>query len=663
MQLHDFRHHPVIKFFLYIVFFVVIIAFVFAYGWNAASSNRANAEANFARYQSSDPLAFLPWRKWEYISVNEVRASREQVAQRKFRILPQQLMQFLAQQGQMPQWATDEEAVQLAMDNRILRAEGRRLGIVVSRDEIIGELKQQYGSNPAMLDQAAMQKGMTVDQFIDYLTEEAAAARVKGFIANQARASLFELWQEFLLAKEKITLKVAAYPVEHYVSNVQVSETDLQEYLDKNVEAYRVPTKRRYAYAKVTKEELRQTVAPTPEDVKAHYEKNQEAFKESDAVKVEEFFIPVSADQPSTAALELANKAYAAAPAATEWNKLADEIQAASPEKSIYYRAQDWIERSDDAKRIYGQSYVESAFTLADNVISSPVLGPTGYHVMRRIERRAEGVPALDTIYAKVESHYKDSKADELFKEKRKTLEAEALKYSAVKDFATGVAIKDELTTQVTVTNLNIPGVGALQEHAAYIRAMKPGKMSELIPIPSQNPDTLCVIEVAEETESYLPKLDEVRAAVEEQVKKLKAGELALAAAEAARKAVEGGAEFDVAVADAPKAAVESKPFTRVESVDALEAPLIGFAQESRGIVRGSVGVSPYGEDQSAPLGYAVWRVKSLAEPTRDEFTEQRRSFEADYLGLMGATLVEEWLADKRKELGYELLYKTPDKS
>ncbi len=101
---------------------------------------------------------------------------------------------------------------------------------------------------------------------------------------------------------------------------------------------------------------------------------------------------------------------------------------------------------------------------------------------------------------------------------------------------------------------------------------------------------------------------------------------------------------------------MEAEPITRSEPVQALGAPLINFRDEVLSVTRNSTGISPYGYSETQPEGFAVWRVIPQEEPSRDDFAEERFSFEADYLMLQQLSVIEEWLADLREQADYEAL-------
>ncbi len=664
MHLHDLRSHGVVKFFAYIGFGLIIISFVVFYGWNPQKMRDAERGATaYAKMRSDDPLSFLPWRKWENIGGGEVKLGRDLVKNERLGLLDPQIVQFMQRQGRGFDWVVnDEDGIRKAVDLRILRREAQRQGLLVTDDETLKHIRSIWGTDAERLNQYLQNRGISEEQYLREIRDEEVAFRAQNAVANQARVSLFELWQEYVLISEKIKLKIASYPAAEMAKNLKVTDDELQSYLTEHQDEYRIPTKRRYAYVKMTREEIAKSLTPTPEQIQSFFDQNAAQFTRKDSVKIEDIFAPVSADQPTTAAMALMDKVQKEAVGSASWNDLALKMEKDNPGSMILYRDRGWIERDDKNRKNFGPIYLDRAFALADDVVSTPVQSLMGVHVIRPKGHRSAGLPTLDEIRQQVEEKFREQESAKLLREKFLKLREEIRNYPTLHDFAVGVGMKDELTTTVAVSSPFIPEIGSLAEVSTYVRNLKPGQLSELIPLPSKSPTMFCALQISQEDPSYVPKLEEVRSGIETAIRKKKGIELAKSAAEAALEKAKGSGDFDAAISDAPGKKIETKPFTRLDPENiigtALGAPLVGFEKQTAKISQGSLGVSSFGGGRAkeAPEGYAIWKVLSLEPPSKDEFRKERRTFESDMLGITQRTVVEEWLADRRREVGYEKL-------
>lgn len=654
MQLHDLKSHPVIKFFAYAGFFLIIISFVFFYGWGKNTQRKEQVEQRVARFKADDSMSFLPWRKWEYIAASEVAPARRQVIDRKIQLLGPEFGQLLSQQRMdLTGLATDKEAIQQAMDTRLLNEEAKRLGIVVTQEEIDNYIRQS-GWTAASLDGYLKTNNMTLDQFRNQLRQSQAALRAQNYIANQARASLYELWLEYVLVNEKITLKIAPYSIDKFEDKIQVTDAELQPYLDEHKKEFEVPAKRRYAYVKISMDDLKKKIEPTADQVKAYYEQHPADFKRDETVKVEDVFAPVNADQPTTAAQALLTAFKDSVTSGADWDQLVANVREKNDKARIYHREVGWIGRDQTSSSVYGKPYLDRAFGLNNDEVSSSVQSPSGFNVIHRLESLPAGVKTLDEVKDDATERFKDDKASEQFKAEAKRLKDELAtkRYKTIREFAAGVKLEDGITTTVLASSATIPEVGGFPRDQTYLDSLKEGVLSGLF----QSTEVLAVLQIVQEEKGHPATLAEVRESITAEVKAKKAAELAKAAADKAMNNIKTGAEFETAVADAPTTTVLTLPFTRGQPISDLGAPLIEFTEQSTKIDQGSTGISSYGRSADSPVGYAIWKVEKIDQPSRDQFKKDRRKFEHDFLQLKQLTTIEEWLADKRREAGFQLM-------
>ena len=656
MQLNDLKTHPVIKYAAYFGFTLIIISFVFFYGWSSSSLQSAATSQAYARYRSTETMSFLPWRKWDLILTGEVREAAGVVADRKLALLGPQLASQLTLLGIRPEsLATDEEAVQQAVDDRMLLREAKRLDMYVSLKEIMEHIRLAHSE--ANVNQVLISRGWTFEQFTRAERDTRSTARVRNFIGNDARTSLYELWLEYKLLNESIMLSVATYPASDFLDQVQLSEENVQAYFEEHAEEYRIPAKRRYQYVTLTREEMRESVEPTTEQLQTYYEQNQVDFQRDEAVLLEDIVVLQAADQPTTQGQLLIALIDNELTTETSFSEVVDRYSEEYPDVRLRYRDVGWVERDDLSVSIHGRDYINRVFTLADDAISSSVQTPFGLHIVRRLQYRESGVLPLEEVADEVETRYREEKSGELFDERVESLGKEIERFDNLRDFAIAMDLEDGITSLVLATDSFLPEIGSLAQHANYIRSLRENRLSELIPLT----DMVCALEVVEHQDSRIPPLDDVREDVEFRLKRAGSIDLALAAAQSALDEIRGGEEFETVINDALTTPVLTTPFKRTDleqliPLTGLNFPLIGFTQQTLRIGEGSTGVSAYGFSQDLPVGYSLWKVMSIEPPTKAQFALERRAFEADYLQLKQLTMVEEWLADKRKQAEFELL-------
>jgi hypothetical protein len=212
-------------------------------------------------------------------------------------------------------------------------------------------------------------------------------------------------------------------------------------------------------------------------------------------------------------------------------------------------------------------------------------------------------------------------------------------------------------TALIDAAETNLPGLADLSPHRSYVRTLRVGQVSEMIPLG----DRVAAIHVLEEQPTYIPDLDEVRDEIREIVEVREAVDLARERAEAALGEVVAGRAMTAVARDEGTTTTLTPAVTRTSIAQGspetgLVAPLIDFAKQTTQIEPGIVGVSPYGfETGDRVQGYAVWRVRDIEAPIREEFLKEWRQFAANRILQVQNVIIEEALADLRSRTSYEV--------
>lgn len=661
-KLQNMRDHRHLKWPVRIFFALVIISFVFFYGWNQSGRNKGGNERDFAKLRSGD---LNPFARWQYITNNELAQSMDEAKREKLRQLPSQWAQMLQNQMNLERLVSTEDISRTAANDILIERAAANMNVHIPLQKVIDSLNESPDMTNAQLETIAAQRRMTPAQLLEQARRDEEISRVRQIKSLLAHASLFELWQEYSLDNEKMTLEMTAYPIASYESKVTVKDQDLEKYLADHKDQFHIPLQRRYAYLKVDKADLKTQLKPTELQLQAYYEKNQSQYLQKKGTKVEELFSPLTQTKSTSGTMGLIHameSVRAEAAKEADWNALSQRLNKKDPTRPVM-RMETWIE--DNANPGRSPKYIERMKTMAKDQVSSPILESNGVYMFRVTDRRGEGVPPLKEIRGRVESDYLDKKVNEEFQAKAtqlkdtiQQLKDKSQSATPLRLVAQKLKLKDALTTKVKAADFVLPGVGSFSEDKEYLSGLKVNELSEVL----QTPETAAVLQVVEENGDYDPKLAEVRKDVDLAYRKEHAVELARAEAEQSLNIVKGGADFKTALAKAPKPPFTTEPFTRRSPVQSLEAPLINFLKQTLKVGSGSIGMSAYGYDEKKPLGYAVWQVKKLEPPTQAEFAKERQRFEQDYLQGQRETVVREWLADARHQSDYQFIVDEKDK-
>ena len=649
-RLQDMRDAKKLKWLLYILFAIVIVSFVFFYGWQASDPTVRPEDQVFARLRSE---SLNPLKRWISINSPMLKRAQSSVQFSKLPSVPRELQAQLFRSGGLDRIITTAETAVEAADQILLRRQADAMGVYVSQEEIIDDFRAQPNMNDRMLERFARQYDTDKRGYIELQRQTREVQRVLNIQTLLAHASLFELWQEYVLINEQIKFQMAGYPARDFEDQVVVTDQDLESYLAANMDTFRKPPQRRYAYIKLTKKDLTDQIEFTDEQLQVYYEQNQADYLRQAAYKVDEIFVSLSGDTVTTQAVAALTEQRPMLAALDDWSTVSQVLKAQRPELGYYFReGVTWLERDSAAR---SPEYMERIQALSDDQVSTPIVESSGVILARIAERRAEGTPPLEEIRPDVEQDYLTEQTDDAFEEKFISWKEEIRHHTTLRSFGQKVGLDDELTTRVAADAFFIPDVGSVYADRDHVMSLwmndRQPKLSDVL----RTPDQLTVLEVVEKLEAYDPPLEEVRLPVERMLRNERAAELAEASARQGLGLIEGGADFETALAEAPRAPFTTDPVKRTDRIGDLGGTLIGLTQETLGLKVGSTGVTPYGFNADNVLGYAVWKVLEMEEPTQEQFAEDRRDFSGDYLDVQRHTVRREWLADLRDAAEFEL--------
>ena len=275
----------------------MIVSFVFFYGWKAP--RESGGREVYAKMLSG---SYHPMKRWLKINSAMVSQGMDEAKESILQLFDPQTRNFLQQSSVLNQLVTADDGAREIANTILTDRQAVKLGVTVSTQEIVDRLRMQPGVTRQAIEFAAQRQGMSVNAWIESLRQREEQRRVMTLVSMTAQTSQFEVWQEYLLGRETMKLKLAAYPIEKFESQVTVTDDDLTSYLTTHAEQFRVPAQRRYAYVRVAKKDFIDQIKPTEEQLAVYREQNQPAYLLPKAVTTQDIqFIP-SEDYPTTQA-------------------------------------------------------------------------------------------------------------------------------------------------------------------------------------------------------------------------------------------------------------------------------------------------------------------------------------------------------------------------
>jgi len=651
---------------------LVIPSFVFYFGWQSISGRQGGAAADLARFRPTPSArgAVKGWSKWVKVSREELLMTRRKMRSELRNMFGPSIDRMLERDLSEEELLPTKDIIRETIDDWYLNYFADHQKISVSDAELTALIDEYFKDYPYVEQREAIlrNQGMNVPEFESRLRLLERFKRSLQFFGEQARPSLADLWDSFVMEKQKLRLDYAFFDSKNSENKVDISDAAIEAYYKQSGDKFRIGDQRLYRYAFLNKFDFTKGAQAPPDEVKAYYdEKKATKYQHGRQVRVRHILInekaapdmnPAQKAEATSRTMATAQLIHNMAAGGQDFAQLANTYSedpmntsptlAGAPAK-MGGLVRSWI--SQDTAWLYGQQFAEAALGLDAGKLSQvvPVTmmgGAKGLTIIKCEEVREAGISPFESVKTQVEADCLKDKTDKLFSAKGQDLKSKIRNYSTIDILAKDLGMRDGKTTWVLTSSpiLSKDIRGLEPSDLEYVNtSLRKGDMGPLL----RTPDLLYVLYVEDEKPSHVPAdFREIRARVEQAYRADKSREMARSEAEQFLAAVK---PQDFATTTSMKVAAKTTPFSiRADLPKVLPAPLIDFQKDSVGITTGTLGISPAGTDTKAPIGYVVWHARAIQDPTRKAFDEELPPLERDNVLVKRQGILSEWLWDQR---------------
>jgi peptidyl-prolyl cis-trans isomerase D len=464
---------------------------------------------------------------------NDVVASVEgrEITVARFRQAYQRQMQaYRSQFGgnvderMLKQLGIDQRIVQQMIEEETALAEASRLGITVTDEEVRARIAAMPGlqENGQFIGEQRyrqllqmQQPPLTVTDFEEQIRRGVTIEKLRAALTNWISVSDKEAENEFLRRNEKVKLAVVSFPADKFREGLEATDAELTAYYDAHKNELKIPEKRKVKYALVDTQAIRNKIAVSPEDIKRAYEDDEQQYSTPEQVRASHILFKTEG-KDDAAVKKQAEEVLAKAKAGADFAKLAtqyseDEASKAKGGDLDFFSKGQMVPEFDKA-----------AFSMKPGEISDLVKSQYGYHIIKVIEKKPATKKTLEEVRPQIEDRLKWERAQA---EAQRVAEEVAGKLKKPADFD-GYAKGRGLTvgeSSLFSREEPIAGLGIAPAVAERAFEMKDGEVSEAI----RTQQGFAFITVTGRQDAYIPKLEEVKAKVREEVLKKKAVDVA----------------------------------------------------------------------------------------------------------------------------------------
>ncbi|HTL99410.1 MAG TPA: peptidylprolyl isomerase, partial [Holophagaceae bacterium] len=309
----------------------------------------------------------------------------------------QQLMAYVAPQ-----------ALQQAIQNKLVDELAERHGVVVTDPEVRSDLEAQLSQYPTLQDPATHkllsydklkpildEGGFSLAQLEHQIRESLLRQKLVEQVALQVPVDAAWLDSENRVRNEKLTFEDARLMPD--TSKLQdPGDATLQAFLQKSGQRFLQPTRRVIQFVVLDKAALAKETAVTDAEVQKAYQDHLAQFSTPAQVKARHILFKATTDEQYATALKRAQDLRAKLVKGLDFAKTAEQV---SEDPSAKGRGGDlgWFDASKMVK-----DFSDAAFKLKVGEISEPVKTQFGYHLIQVEDTKPEEVKPFDEVKAQL---------------------------------------------------------------------------------------------------------------------------------------------------------------------------------------------------------------------------------------------------------------------
>ena len=455
---------------------------------------------------------------------------REITAAQFRRAYQQQMQQYRQSYGAniddrlLKQLGIDQRIVQQMIQEEASLVEAKRLGISASDAEVrerILALPAFQENGQFIGDQRYRQllrmqtPPIRPDEFEDQVRRSIVAEKLEAAVTGWVTVAESDVTAEFKKRNEKVKLAVVNFPADKFREGATATDAEVAKYFEDHKETYRVGEKRKVRYLTIDQETLRQKATVTGQQIERSYNDNIQQYSTPEQVRASHILLKTEG-KDDAAVKKQAEDLLAKIKAGANFEELAkknseDEASAAKGGDLDFFNKGAMVPEFDKV-----------AFTLQPGQMSDLVKSSYGYHIIKVTDKRPATQKSLAEVRAQIEDQLKYEQAQTAAQKLSDQVAAELKKPS---DFETVGRARGLQTGESGLFQQDEPisGIGMAPAVGQQAFQMKEGEVSE----PIRTPQGYAFVTVTGRQDPYLPKLDEVKAKVRDDILKVKAVEAA----------------------------------------------------------------------------------------------------------------------------------------
>ena len=546
----------------------------------------------------------------------------------------------------LKQLGVEQQILQQMVDERAALAEANRLGIKVSDQEVRQRILviPAFQENGAFIGEQRYQQllrmqrpPLTPAEFEENVRRQLTIAKLRSSLTEWLTVADKELEQEYRRRNDKVKLALVTFTADAFRPQVSATDADIAAYFDAHKEDFKIPEKRKIRYLLIDIEAMRAKIVVPAAEIERAYNNNIEQYSTPEQVRASHILLKTEGKDDAAVkakAEDLLKQAKSGADFAALAKKYSeDEASAKNGGDLDYFGRGRMVAEFDQA-----------AFAMEPGAISDLVKTQYGYHIIKVVDKKAGTTRPLGDVRQQIQDQLAYERAQAQAADLAQSLEKDVSKPADLDR-----AAKDKgLTVQESgffARDEPILGLGPSPEAASKAFEMKQGEVAG----PLRASRGFIFETLVAKQDPYVPKLEEAKEKVREEVIKQKARDLSK------QKAAEIAAKLKAAP-DFEKAAKAAGFDPKTTELIARDAPLpdLGMAPAVDDVAfklpAGAVS-DPIPTDN----GTAVIKVLEKQEVTPTDWTNAKDRFREELLGERRTRFFSAYMVKAKQKMKIEV--------
>jgi peptidyl-prolyl cis-trans isomerase D len=523
----------------------------------------------------------------------------------------------------LKQLGVEQQILQQLVEERAALAEADRLDIGVSEEEVRRRILampafQENGQFIGETRYRALLRNnrppMTPAEFEDNIRRGLTVEKLRATVTEWLSIPDKELEQEYRRRNDKAKLALVSFTTDSLRKDVTASDAEVSSYFESHKTDFKIPEKRKIRYLLVDIEALRAKVAPTPAEIERTYNNNIEQYTTPEQVRASHILLKIEGKDDAAVKAKaegILKQARGGADFAELARKYSEDEASAKQGGDLDYFGKGRMVPEFD----------QIAFSMEPGQISDLVKTQYGYHIIKLVDKKPSTTRTLNEMRQQIADQLAYEKAQAQAGDLAQELEKEISKPADLDRVAKarGLPVQE---SGFFARDEPILGLGASPEAATRAFDIKQGEVAG----PVRTGRGFAFLTVVARQDGYVPKLDEVKDRVRDEVIKQKAREASKQKAATVAARLKTAGDFEKAA----KAAGLDPKSTELIARDA-PLPDIGVAPAVEAVAF-SLPAGAVSDPITTDTGTVIVKVLEKKEVTPDEWTNARDRFREEML-------------------------------